>query len=103
MYVKTSLGEDNPVGKELIMIGIYKITNKVNYKVYIGQSINIEERWKHHKLYYSNKKLKEYNTKFYRAIRKYGIENFDFEIIEECPIELLNEREKYWIYILKVL
>ena len=81
------------------MIGIYKITNKINYKVYIGQSINIEERWKQHKIYYSNKNLKEYNTKFYKAIRKYGIENFDFEVIEECPIELLNEREKYWIYI----
>ena len=65
------------------MIGIYKLTNKINNKVYIGQSINIENRFQQHKNNCLNENLKDYNTKFYRALRKYGVENFTFEIIEE--------------------
>lgn len=73
------------------MIGIYKITNKINKKSYIGQSIHIEQRWQEH-LYQSTKcSLIKY------ALFKYGQENFTFEVIEECPQELLNEREQYWI------
>ena len=74
------------------MIGIYKITNKINNKVYIGQSKLIEKRWKEHLADYERK-----DTKLYFAFRKYGIENFLFEIIEECSIEELNEREIFWI------
>ena len=79
------------------MIGIYKITNKKNGKVYIGQSQNIEERWRSHKINYKNPKAKEYESKKYRAMRKYGINNFDFSVIEECNISELDEKEKYWI------
>lgn len=79
------------------MIGIYKITNKINKKSYIGQSVNIEHRWNSHKTNYLNKNIKDYNTKFYKALRKYGIENFDFEILEKCNKNNLNEREIYWI------
>lgn len=80
------------------MIGIYKVTNKINNKVYIGQSINIENRFQQHKNNCLNENLKDYNTKFYRALRKYGVENFTFEIIEELKDkEKLNEREKYWV------
>lgn len=80
-------------------IGIYKITNQVNGKVYIGQSKNIKDRWRNHKTrafndYESNSC---YEYPLYRAIRKYGLENFSFEIIEECLPSELNEREKYWI------
>lgn len=76
------------------MIGIYKITNKINNKVYIGQSIDIEKRWRAH-IYRSTKE--EYQEYLYQAIRKYGINKFDFSIIEECSSDQLDEREQYWI------
>ena len=78
--------------------GIYKITNTINNKCYIGKSSNIEERWKYHKKRYND--IKEYNKPLYRAFRKYGINNFLFEIIELINNDykkLSDEREKYWI------
>lgn len=76
------------------MIGIYKITNKINNKIYIGQSSNIARRWS----YYRNPpKNIPYNSAILKAIDKYGIDNFQFEIIEQCSTELLNEKEIYWI------
>ena len=78
-------------------VGIYKIINLINNKVYIGQSRCIKKRWKNHKITYHNSNSKAYNYPLYRAMRKYGIENFQFEIIENCSIEELNDREKYWI------
>lgn len=77
------------------MIGIYKITNQTNNKTYIGQSTCIERRFAQHKSPYEHER-KSY-LPLYQAIKKYGIENFVFEIIEECPKEKLNEREQYWI------
>lgn len=74
------------------MTGIYLITNKVNGKKYVGQSIDIEERWKRH---ICASKKSEFHI--HRAIRKYGIDNFDFSILEECPVDKLDEREIYWI------
>ena len=79
------------------MIGIYKITNKINGNIYIGLSVDIYRRWQSHKQRYDKKSDKEYNKVLYKAFRKYGIENFTFEIIEECALEQLREREKYWI------
>lgn len=79
-------------------IGIYKITNNINQKSYIGKSIRIEERWRYHKNNFNNSQ--DYNKLLYQAFRKYGIENFSFEILEKCDsndIEFLNEREQYWI------
>lgn len=78
------------------MIGIYKITNKINNKVYIGQSVDIKQRWNAHKRQ-SMIPNKEYNKYLYRAFRKYGIENFDFEVLEECAREELDEKERYYI------
>lgn len=75
------------------MIGIYKITNNVNNKCYIGQSRDIEARWAKHLSAYKSSPEWE----LYRAFKKYGISSFSFEIIEECLIEELNEREIYWI------
>lgn len=74
--------------------GIYKIENLINAKKYIGQSIDIERRFREHK-----KPYKRINPtkELYIAFNEFGIENFSFEIIEECSQELLNEREKYWI------
>lgn len=79
------------------MIGIYKITNKINGNSYIGLSVDIKRRWKAHFQRYKDSSNKEYEKVLYKAFRKYGIENFDFSIIEECPLEKLREREKYWI------
>lgn len=73
--------------------GIYKIQNNINFKVYIGQSIDIKTRWKNHRYYARNQS----NYPLYLAFQKYGIENFTFSIIEECSINALDDREKYWI------
>lgn len=77
------------------MIGIYKITNKVNNHCYIGQSRNIEKRWNNH--IYHDKSKNEYPL--YRAFKKYGIDNFTFEILEECSLNELNKKEQYYIKI----
>lgn len=75
--------------------GIYKITNIINDKCYIGQSKEIKKRWKRH----VNELNKSIHTNIHiqRAWDKYGQDNFTFEIIEECPEDKLNEREIYWI------
>ena len=75
---------------------IYKITNTLNGKVYIGQTIKtIQKRFTQHK----NNSNKEYFSQIvlYKAFNKYGIENFICEEIEEVPNDKLDEREKYWI------
>ena len=60
---------------------VYKITNTINNKLYIGITKNIKERWQYHKTKYKYKK--EAHKPLYRAFRKYGIENFTFEILYE--------------------
>lgn len=77
--------------------GIYKITNKINGKSYIGQSVFIERRWKNEKSAAFNSLDNEYNCSRSKAFRKYGLDNFIFEVIEECDKNKLNEREIYWI------
>ena len=72
------------------MVGIYKITSPSN-KIYIGQSKNIEKR----KYKYSILDCKS-QIKLYRSLLKYGFENHKFEIIEECKIEELNIKERYY-------
>lgn len=83
------------------MYYIYKFTNKLNQKVYIGQTNNIENRKRNHKSESFNPKANGYNLPFHIAIRKYGWENFDFEILEEISdnfnIDYVNEREIYFI------
>ena len=76
----------------IYIIGIYKITNIINNKSYIGQSANIERRFKEHC-------YKGYRSRIMLdiAIKKYGKENFTFEVVEECEPDKLNERETYWI------
>ena len=71
---------------------IYKITNKSNGKIYIGQTVGtLQARWKKHI------RSKD-DSKFHRAIRKYGADKFTVEQIDvACSIEELNEKEKYWI------
>lgn len=74
------------------MIGIYKITNKINGKFYIGQSNNINRRFQEH---ITKGQLSRIPLDI--AIQKYGKENFLYETLEECSIDQLNEKEKYWI------
>ena len=70
--------------------GIYKVTNKINGKVYIGQSVDIGRRWRQHM-------TAEDDIYFHKAIQKYGVENFEWEVIEKCKKSELDERESYWI------
>lgn len=80
------------------LCGIYKIENKINGKVYIGQSVNIKKRiYMHRYKAYNEKEKRTYDLYLYAAIRKYGKENFLYTIIEQCDKKLLNDREQYWI------
>lgn len=79
------------------MIGIYKITNKLNNKSYIGKSIDVEKRLKNHKSAVFSNCGREHDTPIHKSMRIHGIENFTFNIIEECSIDQLDEREVFWI------
>lgn len=81
------------------MTGIYKITNTINNKCYIGQAVDIEKRLREHQI---GRKART-NTHLSNAIKKYGIENFTFETLEECSIEELDEREIFWINYFKTI
>ena len=72
------------------MIGIYKITNKFNNMSYVGQSEDVEKRLNSHKKHYENSIIDN-------EIARIGIENFTFEILEECELKELNRRESYYI------
>ena len=68
------------------MIGIYKITNSINGKIYIGQSWNIEQRFKNHRNNTKNQHLKN-------AIKKYGLNNFEFCVLKEIDLDMLTQRK----------
>jgi group I intron endonuclease len=74
-----------------VIIGIYKVINPKG-KVYIGQSVNVERRFSR----YRNIHERDKQPKIYNSIKKYGWENHIHDVIEECSIEQLNERETYW-------
>lgn len=77
------------------LCGIYKITCTANNVCYIGQSINIYNRWNKHK---TKLKANNHENKHLQNIyNKYGNETFVYEIIELCSIDLLDARERYWI------
>ena len=80
------------MARKNIKTGIYLIENLLNGKKYVGQSKNIYARWSGHRC-----DSKEKNLPLYFAMRKYGLENFKFSILEECEISQLAEREDYWI------
>ena len=79
---------------------IYKITNQINGKCYIGQTIKKpEERWKEHQQHAFGSHPNDIKKALYRAIRKYGLENFTFEVIQDNieSYEQLDKAEMYWI------
>lgn len=71
--------------------GIYTITNKVNGKIYVGQSVDILKRFNTHKKNLRNNS--HINRYLQASVNKYGIESFEFSIYERCIRELLNEHE----------
>jgi len=76
--------------KHITMIGIYKITSPTN-KIYIGQSIDIEKRFKQYKRLDCKKQPKLYNS-----LQKHGVNNHIFEMLEECSLDKLNVKEIFW-------
>lgn len=76
--------------------GIYKITNKSNKMCYIGQAKNIRERWREHMKCGLGIDTPAAN-KLYQAMLKEGIDNFTFELLEECVAVELNEKEMFYI------
>ncbi len=74
--------------------GIYKITNTLNGKAYVGQSVDIKRRWGSYK---NTQKDAAHELMIDRAIKKYGINNFTFGILEQCTKQELNDREEFWI------
>lgn len=75
---------------------IYKITNKINGKSYIGKTVrSIDERWHEH-LREANQTRSQHRP-LYKAFNKYGIDNFTCELIEEVSLEQVDARERYWI------
>lgn len=79
------------------MIGIYIYRNKINQKVYIGQSTNIERRIKEHNLRAYQESSAEYNSLLCKAIRKYGLENFEIKVLKTCSANELDHLEQYYI------
>ena len=83
------------------MIGIYSITNIINGKRYIGKSINLNSRLSSHKCSLRKEvRNKDTNRYLFNAVKKYSIENFNFEVIEcvlDSDQEYLADREIYWM------
>ena len=78
------------------MSKIYKIVNDINNKVYIGKTENsLEKRFAEHCK--DSQKREEEKRPLYAAMRKYGVEHFSIELVEECNIEIVSLREQYWI------
>lgn len=75
--------------------GVYKLTNLTNQKVYIGQAVDIGERFKQHTK--CGLGIDTPSNMLYAAMLKDGVENFTFEVLEECERGQLNDREKYYI------
>lgn len=77
------------------MVGIYKITNSINGKIYIGKSVDIVRRWREH--INCSKYKKSDLSPIHKAILKYGESNFLFEVLEECEEIELDDKEMFYI------
>lgn len=79
-----------------IVCGIYKITNLITKQVYIGQSVNISDRFKQHIKCGLGIDASATN-KLYNNMQEYGVWNFTFELLQKCSRDKLNEKERFWI------
>ena len=97
-YVMRPYGEmaDRVLGKEK-HCGIYKITENSTGRAYIGQSSDVRNRWANHLKTALGVDGGAAHTRFHDALGDIGLENFTFELLEDCPKDKLNEREKYYI------
>lgn len=86
---------NNVLGTSTIT-GIYKITNQENEMCYIGQAVDVATRWKNHAKCGLGIDTPAGN-KLYKAMQEFGIWNFTWELLEECPSNQLNEKEQYYI------
>lgn len=78
------------------MAYIYRIWNDINNKSYIGKTeLTIQKRWEQHKK--DSQRADFQNRPLYKAIRKYGIEHFHIEEVEQCDSKIVNSKEIYWI------
>lgn len=75
--------------------GIYKITSLIDGRCYIGQAIDVKERWREHMK--AGLGIDATGSKFYETMQEQGIDNFTFELLEECSKDLLNEKERFYI------
>ena len=78
-------------------IGIYKITNRINGHCYIGQSQSVRSRWREHIYASLDSNNAAYNYPLMRAFRKYGLNNFCFELLEETTVAQLSLREAFYM------
>ena len=76
--------------------GVYKITNLLTQQYYIGQSVDVAQRWKDHTKCGLGIEAPATN-KLYKAMQEDGVWNFSFELMEKCSREELNEKERLWI------
>lgn len=82
--------------------GIYLIRNKLNNKIYIGQSVDIKRRLMEHYRsgqpnIYAIHSEKDKNVPIHKAMQKYGIDNFEAQVLEQCEKSQLDNQEKFWI------
>lgn len=89
------MSEKRPYSKRMQKCGVYIISNLINNKVYIGQSVFIGKRWSEHRRDYQRKTE---DSLLYKAMNKYGIHNFSWKVLEECTPEELDEREIFYIH-----
>ena len=85
------------------MTGIYCYTNKSNGYKYVGKAINIKNRLENHKYRFNNPNDSGFNQPFHQALREFGYDDFEIEILEECEESILDKRETYWIYTLRTM
>ena len=86
---------NNVIGST-VKTGIYKITNQKTKECYIGQAVDLASRWKDHAKCGLGIDT-PIGNKLYKAMQEYGINNFSWEVLEICPKEQLDEKEKYYI------
>jgi len=85
------------INSKNLKTGIYSIVNCKTGKKYIGMTIDFRRRYTQYLYDFNNIRLDHINSYLYNSMVKYGLENFNFEVVEYCDKDLLEERELYWI------